>query len=61
MIEQTRINDELWLPCEVAFKIDVRLALLKMFNVDAEQTFRDYKKFRTDLKIIAVGEAQNTK
>jgi len=58
MIEQTRINDEVWLPRQVAFKIGVRLALLKNFNVDAEQTFRDYKKFRTDSRIIGVSEAQ---
>lgn len=56
MIEQTRINDEVWLPRQVNFKLDVRLALLKNFNFDAEQTFRDYKKFRTDSKIIGVSE-----
>jgi len=61
MIEQTRINDEVWLPRQVAFKIDIRLALLKNFNVDAEQTFRDYKKFRTESKIVGVSEAQNDK
>jgi hypothetical protein len=57
MIEQTRINDEVWLPRQVNLKFDVRLALLKGFNVDAEQTFRDYKKFRTDSKIIGVEQA----
>ncbi|HKR33144.1 MAG TPA: hypothetical protein VJT08_21875 [Terriglobales bacterium] len=61
MIEQTRINDEVWLPRQVAFKIDVRLALLKSFDMDAEQTFRDYKKFRTDSKIISISEAQTDK
>jgi len=59
MIEQTRINDEVWLPRQVNFKIGVRVALLKSFNMDAEQSFRDYKKFRTDSKIIGVSEAQN--
>jgi len=58
MIEQTRINDEVWLPRQVDFKINLRLALLKNFNMDAQQTFRDYKKFRTDSKIIGVSEAQ---
>jgi hypothetical protein len=57
-IEQTRVNDEVWLPRQVAFKIDVRFALLKNFNMDAEQTFRDYKKFRTDSKIVGISEAQ---
>lgn len=61
MIEQTRINDEVWLPRQVAFKIDVRVAMLKNFNMDAEQSFRDYKKFRTDSKIIGVSEVQNGK
>ena len=61
MIEQTRVNDEVWLPRQVNFKIDVRLALLKNFNMDAEQTFRDYKKFRTDSKIVGVSEAQSEK
>lgn len=57
MIEQTRINDEVWLPREVSFKLGLRLALLKNFNIDAEQTFRDYKKFRTDSKIVGVSES----
>lgn len=59
MIEQTRINNEVWLPRQLDFKIDIRLALLKSFKMDAEQTFRDYKKFRTDSKIIGVSEIQN--
>lgn len=61
MIEQTRINDEVWLPRQLDFKINLRLALLKSFNMDAEQTFRDYKKFRTDSKIVGIGEVQNDK
>lgn len=61
MIEQTRVNDEVWLPRQLAFNIGVRLALLKNFNVDEEQTFRDYKKFRTDAKIVGIGEVQPEK
>jgi len=57
-LEQTRINDEVWLPQHVAVKIDVRLALLKNFNVEDDITFRDYKKFRTNTKIIPIGEVQ---
>lgn len=58
IIEQTRINDEVWLPQHVAVKIDVRLALLKNFNVEDDITYRDYKKFRTDTKIVPIGELQ---
>jgi len=61
MLEQTRVNDEVWLPRELAVKVDVRLALLKNFNVEDEQTFRDYKKFRADTKIVGIGEVQEQK
>ncbi len=58
VIEQTRINDEVWLPQHIAVKIDVRLALLKDFNVEDDFTFRDYQKFRTNTRIVPVGEVQ---
>ncbi len=61
MLEQTRVNDEVWLPLQVTAKIDVRLALLKNFNVDLEQSFRDYKKFRTSTRVLAVEDVQNKK
>ncbi|MFZ1009381.1 MAG: hypothetical protein WAN65_21240, partial [Candidatus Sulfotelmatobacter sp.] len=56
VFEQTRINDEVWLPKHLALKVDVRLALLKNFNVEVEQAFHDYKKFRATTKIVGVGE-----
>jgi hypothetical protein len=61
MMEQTRVNDEVWLPEHLTAKIDVRLALVKNFNVDLEQTYRDYKKFRTSTKIVGMGEVQESK
>jgi len=61
MVEQTRVNDEVWLPRHTSFKVDVRVALFKGYNFDGEETFRDYKKFRTSSKIVAIGEAQGDK
>jgi len=58
MLEQTRVNDEVWLPQHLAVKVDVRLALLKNFNVNIEQSYRDYKKFRTSSKIVGIGQVQ---
>ncbi len=57
-IDQTRVNDEAWLPQHVAVKIDVRLALLKEIRTNDEQTYRDYKKFRTSAKIVSVGDVK---
>jgi hypothetical protein len=56
VFEATRVNDEVWLPKHLSLPIDVRVALLKNFNEDLEQTYRDYKKFRTDTKFTVVGE-----
>lgn len=58
LLDQTRINDEVWLPRHVAVKVDVRVALVKNFNVEADMTYRDYKKFRTDTKIVPVEAGQ---
>ena len=61
ILEQTRVNDEVWLPKQVDYKFNARLALLKGFNIDGEQTYRDYKKFRTSAKIIGMGEVQESR
>lgn len=52
VVEQTRVNDEVWLPKHVAVKVDVRIALLKNLAVDDDIIFRDYKKFRTEVKVL---------
>src|SRR5258707_204048 len=56
VVEQTRVNDEVWLPKHFALKVDIRLALLKNFNVEMEQTYRDYKKFRATAKVVSIGD-----
>jgi len=56
VVETTRVNDEVWLPKHVIVHVDARVALLKSFNQDVEQTFRDYKRFRTDANFTVVGE-----
>ena len=58
LIDQTRVNDEVWLPRHVALKVDARLALLKNVDVELDVTYRDYMKFRTDTKIVPVGNLQ---
>jgi hypothetical protein len=57
-IEQVRVNDEVWLPRHVSLNLDARLALLKGLIISEDVTFRDYKKFRTDTKIVPVAEEQ---
>ena len=57
-IELTRVNDEVWLPKSVSLKLSARVALLKNFNVLEDVSYRDYKKFRTDTRIVPVPETE---
>jgi len=56
LFEQIRVNDEVWLPKQVEIHLDARVALFKAYDEDIELTFHDYRKFRTDTKMTAVGE-----
>jgi hypothetical protein len=58
MLEQTRENDEVWLPQHLTFKLDARVALFKGYNIESEQSYDDYKKFRTSSKIVGMGAPQ---
>jgi hypothetical protein len=57
-IELTRVNDEVWLPKSVSLKLSARVALLKNYNVVEDVSYRDYKKFRSDTKIVPVTEPE---
>ena len=60
-LEQTRVNDEVWLPLQLAVKVDLKLALIKGYNLDIQQSYRDYKKFRTSSKIVGMSEVKDQK
>ena len=55
-IEQTRINDEVWLPKLVRLKLGARVALFKDLSYDVTQTYSDYKKFGAQTKIVTMGD-----
>jgi len=61
ILEQARVNDEVWLPKQINYKFNARLGLVKGFNIDGEQTYRDYKKFRTSAKIVGMREVEGPK
>lgn len=56
MLEQTRVNDEVWLPRHITATLDARLALFKSLHMDLDVNYKDYKKFRADTKITPLGE-----
>lgn len=58
VIEQTRINNEIWLPQHVAVNVDLRVALVKNFDIAVDSTYSNYQKFRTEIRIVPAGEVQ---
>jgi hypothetical protein len=58
-LEQTLVNDEVWLPQHARMNLDARVALFKTIRLDVDVTFSDYKKFRTDSKVISVEEVKH--
>ena len=57
-IEQTLVNNEVWLPLHARIGFDARVALVKPIRLDIDAAFSDYKKFRAESKIISVEEVQ---
>jgi len=57
VVENIRVNNEVWLQQHLAVKVDVRLALLKNFNVEVDVADSNYKKFGSTTKITTLGEA----
>lgn len=52
VLEQTRINEELWLPKRKYMIGKGRIALFKRVAEDDEFTWTDYKKFQVDSRIV---------
>ena len=53
--EQTRVNEEVWLPSRITVRAEARLALVKRMQAEIDIAYKDYKKFSADSKIVADG------
>jgi len=54
--QQSRLNSELWLPSKATTELNARLGFKKLRN-DTVVTWRDYRKYRTDSRIVSAEEA----
>jgi hypothetical protein len=50
--EQTRVNDEVWLPKREVMSGSGRLGLLKKIALEQELTWNNYRKFQVESKIV---------
>jgi len=48
VLEQERINDEIWLPTRAEINLGVRVLLVKGFNLNQTTTYGDYKRFNVE-------------
>jgi hypothetical protein len=53
VFEQTRVNDEIWLPKREAVSGSGRLGLVKKIAVQQELIWSDYRKFQAESKVVA--------
>ena len=51
-LEQTHLNDEVWLPRRFHVNGGMRIALLKNLNGEQEDTFSNYRKYSTTTRIL---------
>ena len=55
-MEQTLINDEVWLPKSITGKGQMRIALIKVLRGELIVGFSNYKKFQADSRIVPIGQ-----
>ena len=52
VLEQEHVNNEVWLPKLVSFQGAFRILLVKGYHGEFNISFRDYKKFQADSRVI---------
>jgi hypothetical protein len=50
--DQVRVNEEVWLPAHISVRADARVAYLRKLREELDITYRDYKKFQADSRIV---------
>lgn len=53
VFEQTRVNDEIWLPKRETISGSGRLGLVKKVALEQELTWSNYRKFQVDSKVVS--------
>jgi hypothetical protein len=58
VFEQTRVNDEVWLPRRMVAQASARIGLIKKYREQVEVTYKNYRKFQTDARLVPAGETR---
>jgi hypothetical protein len=52
-VQQTLINNEVWLPRSAKIMGSARIALIKKVNMEQDLTFKNFRKFQTDSQMVS--------
>jgi hypothetical protein len=55
-LEQTRVNDEVWLIRRISMKASAKLGLVKQLRIEQDIAYRNYRKFQADSRIVDTAE-----
>ena len=55
-LQQTRVNEEVWLPKHTRVLVSARVAFVKKVNMEQEATFKNFRKFQSDSQIVSSSE-----
>lgn len=58
MMEQTRVNNEVWLPKRIALEGSARLFLVKGLHTQLDYTYSEYRKFQADSHVVSAGDSR---
>jgi len=50
--EQTRVNDEIWLPSSIVVRFEARVALVKKLRGEFDIRYSNYRKFQSESKVL---------
>jgi hypothetical protein len=56
VVEYEKVNNEAWFPQLATIQVAGRALLLIGIHADGDYTFRDYKKFQVDSRVVSTGE-----
>jgi hypothetical protein len=50
--EQTRVNDEVWLPSHAEIHAEARVVYVRKLRAEMDIRYRDYRKFQSDSRVL---------
>ena len=59
IIENDRVNNEVWLPSIADFNLSIKVLLVKGININQVAKYSDYHKFETEVTDSKVSEINN--